>query len=464
MEDCEFPEEGLVVDAVGGGTLTLDVIGPQFWQLEFDRIPSFDPNIRVEADDLANLFDLKSIRLIQWDCDCTNPRLAGVYDTETEGGIDDGSFNVNDYINGVPNFTQEGVNVEDCNIIGIASNFVINPINLPPISSGIARVQWIQNVPDLAAVDVYVDDNLYRNDFAFQEATPFLFLQGGAHKIDIVASEDVDNTTPIVTQNVTVVNGVNYNFILHGLLNPTGTQPAFDKVVVVDNVRLVSDDASVMQFFFAHGAPNLGPIDIRLLDPVNNNAVIGLLANNIDFDDIGAYISLAPAGYNIEFTSADNLTQIDVFRFELQSRAQQAFVMAVTGIGNKATTGGPGTPLSIMGVETDGDRFFPDVITAEEDVAELPTEFKLNGNYPNPFNPSTRIQFDLPETAEVSIEIIDMLGRSVMTLPAKQLEAGAARTVEVNASNLASGTYLYRLIAKTATDTMVKTGRMLLIK
>ena len=57
-----------------------------------------------------------------------------------------------------------------------------------------------------------------------------------------------------------------------------------------------------------------------------------------------------------------------------------------------------------------------------------------------------------------------MLGRSVMTLPAKQLEAGAARTIEVNASNLASGAYLYRLIAKTATDTMVKTGRMMLIK
>ena len=65
---------------------------------------------------------------------------------------------------------------------------------------------------------------------------------------------------------------------------------------------------------------------------------------------------------------------------------------------------------------------------------------------------------------EVSVEIIDMLGRSVMTVPVKQIEAGAARTVEVNASSLASGTYLYRLIATTATDTMVKTGRMMLIK
>ena len=97
-------------------------------------------------------------------------------------------------------------------------------------------------------------------------------------------------------------------------------------------------------------------------------------------------------------------------------------------------------------------------------AAELPTTFELLGNYPNPFNPSTTISFDLPQTAEVTVEIIDMLGRSVMTLPAKQMEAGAARTVEVNASNLASGAYLYRLIATTATETLVKTGRMMLIK
>ncbi len=466
MEDCEFPDAGLVVDAAGGGTLTLDVIGPQFWQLEFDRIPSFDPNVRVEADDLANIFDLKSLRLIQWDCDCTNPRLAGVYDTE-RGVTDDPSFNVNDYINGVPNLTQEGVDVEDCQIIGIASDFVINPINLPPITEGIARVQWINNVPDAPAAgfDLWVDDNLYRNDFTFQSATPFLMLQGGTHKIDITFGDAVDNSAPIVSQQITVVNKENYNFLLHGLLNPAAGEPVFTEIEVISGRRLASDDPSVMQFFFAHGAVDLGPIDIRLLDPVNNNAVIGLLANNIDFDDVGAYISLAPAGYNIELTTADGARQLDVFRFELQSRQDDAFLLTLTGRGEKAGTAGPDGLLTIMGVEApDGQRFFPALITAEEEAAEVPTEFKLNGNYPNPFNPSTRIQFDLPETAEVSVEIIDMLGRSVMTLPAKQLEAGAARTVEVNASSLASGTYLYRLIAKTATDTMVKTGRMMLIK
>ena len=138
------------------------------------------------------------------------------------------------------------------------------------------------------------------------------------------------------------------------------------------------------------------------------------------------------------------MNQIDVFRFELQAQRELSVVLTLSGSAAKANANDT-KELTIMGVRPDGNTFFPDVITADEpDVAsELPTTFELLGNYPNPFNPSTTISFDLPQTAEVTIEIIDMLGRSVMTLPAKQMEAGAKRTVEVNASNLASGAYLY---------------------
>ena len=65
------------------------------------------------------MFDAKGLRLVQWDCDLTNPlmppsnpRLAGIYDLEDdETDTDDESFAVNDRINGVLNLTQEGVEV-----------------------------------------------------------------------------------------------------------------------------------------------------------------------------------------------------------------------------------------------------------------------------------------------------------------------------------------------------------------
>ena len=98
------------------------------------------------------------------------------------------------------------------------------------------------------------------------------------------------------------------------------------------------------------------------------------------------------------------------------------------------------------------------------EVVELPDSFTLQGNYPNPFNPTTTIQFDLPQSADVEVQVYDMVGRMVMTLPAQNIAAGSNRSVQLNASQLASGSYFYRVIARMESKTFVETGRMLLLK
>ncbi len=98
------------------------------------------------------------------------------------------------------------------------------------------------------------------------------------------------------------------------------------------------------------------------------------------------------------------------------------------------------------------------------DVIEIPDAFALEGNYPNPFNPSTTIQFDLPETADVEVHVFDMIGRQVMALPSQTIQAGAKRSLQMNASQLASGSYFYRVVAKMQNNVAVETGRMTLIK
>jgi len=98
------------------------------------------------------------------------------------------------------------------------------------------------------------------------------------------------------------------------------------------------------------------------------------------------------------------------------------------------------------------------------DAAALPEAFTLRGNYPNPFNPATRITFDLPETARVHVELIDLLGRTVLTTTTQRVEAGVGRALAVEATGLASGVYLYRVVAQTATATRVRTGRMILAR
>ena len=109
--------------------------------------------------------------------------------------------------------------------------------------------------------------------------------------------------------------------------------------------------------------------------------------------------------------------------------------------------------------------FFPSINTSiNNEATELPGEFTLYGNYPNPFNPSTRIQFDLPESARVSLQVIDLLGRSVMELPSESFEAGTRHTIQLDATNLVSGTYLYRVLAIGLENRYEKTGIMTLMK
>ena len=90
---------------------------------------------------------------------------------------------------------------------------------------------------------------------------------------------------------------------------------------------------------------------------------------------------------------------------------------------------------------------------------EAPDEYKLYNNYPNPFNSSTKINFDIKDQTNVSLIVYDMLGRNVETLVNEVLQPG---TYEYSfaADKLTSGVYFYRII----TDEFVDTKKMLLIK
>ena len=122
-------------------------------------------------------------------------------------------------------------------------------------------------------------------------------------------------------------------------------------------------------------------------------------------------------------------------------------------------------PAGIQGEYILAGSFFPSLVTSVEGTAtEIPADFALHGNYPNPFNPSTRIQFDLPERAQVTLQVLDLLGRKVVELPVRAFEAGANHTVELNAANLSSGAYIYRVIAIGSERRYEKTGFMTLVK
>jgi hypothetical protein len=89
-----------------------------------------------------------------------------------------------------------------------------------------------------------------------------------------------------------------------------------------------------------------------------------------------------------------------------------------------------------------------------------PAKFKLSQNYPNPFNPFTKIDFQIPNDAKVTLKIYDILGREIVTLINDELKKADYYTVDFNASKFASGIYLYRITA----DKFVSVKKLTLLK
>ena len=107
------------------------------------------------------------------------------------------------------------------------------------------------------------------------------------------------------------------------------------------------------------------------------------------------------------------------------------------------TAGSEGQPIGDL-------NWFPGV-TDVEDVELVPVKYELSNNYPNPFNPSTNIQYSIAQSKLVSIVIYNLLGQKVVTLVNKELGAGNYNVVWNGkndfGSKVSSGIYIYKLTA-----------------
>lgn len=112
---------------------------------------------------------------------------------------------------------------------------------------------------------------------------------------------------------------------------------------------------------------------------------------------------------------------------------------------------------------TEGVAFENGAVTLGPDAvgpgAKIPRGFALYQNFPNPFNPSTTIRYDLPVRADVQLKIFDILGRELLVRRIAMQPAGT-HEIRLDVSTLSSGTYFYQLRA----GTFVQTKKMLILK
>ena len=92
-------------------------------------------------------------------------------------------------------------------------------------------------------------------------------------------------------------------------------------------------------------------------------------------------------------------------------------------------------------------------------IETIPTKYFISQNFPNPFNPTTKIRYEIPKESFVSLKVYDMLGREVKSLVNEEKPAGSYE-INFNAYNLSSGIYFYTIKA----GGFVQTKKLILLK
>ncbi|HZW38684.1 MAG TPA: right-handed parallel beta-helix repeat-containing protein [Ignavibacteriaceae bacterium] len=241
-----------------------------------------------------------------------------------------------------------------------------------------------------------------------------------------------DDPNIIFKNNIVVTTGAYYPIYFQTSIN--------NKANVTNNVYKRSGSGAIVYFVTSTASKQLTMSSWKSLGYDANS-----MENDPQFTSISAkdftLKTTSPAvnkGYT--FSSPFNVDRVGTVRpagsFDIGA-FEQKIVLAVE----------PGANLS------------KDVFNKSGNSNNLPDHFELGQNYPNPFNPSTSIRYALPTSMMVTLKVYNILGKEVATLVNEEKAAGYYE-VNFNASNLASGTYIYQL----QTGNNVDVKKMILMK
>lgn len=320
---------------------------------------------------------------------------------------------------------------------------------------GVAHVQWVQNISDplLDPADIYVDGVLVWNDARFRKATGFSEFASGRRLVAIAPGNSTSVSQAVDATEVDIANDGTYTVVA------SGTVATDVQVSVLDGARTTGTSGTTVDVRVLNGASNVASLDVRWMSDTNDHSFLFPVATGLPYGSFTGYVGMVPRGYNLEARPAGG-SAIDTYRFDWSGGGGTAMVLMSSGLAGTAGTYG----FSLMSVDAAGVVTLPTVVTSTSGSDLVPRTFQLRGNFPNPFNPTTMVQFDLPEAAEVSVRLTDLLGREALTTPPELVDAGMNRGIPIDAQALSSGIYIYRVTARAGKTLYTAAGTMTLLK
>jgi large repetitive protein len=376
------------------------------------------------------------------DTDPENDALTATIVSQTSNGTTtlqpDGSFlyEPDADFNGADSFRYE---ISD----GQLTSQAVATIEVAPTGSGL--VQLVHAAPDAAIdpADIYVNGSLFATDASYLFASPYLSVPDGPVEVKVAPAR-----TTIGDAVATFIVQVDEDASTTAVINGNAAN-GYDMQAL--GTMSASSNPSLVDVLFFNGVRTLNVSIVVIPDEI-------FVGTNLAYEQATAYLGVAADSYDFSVRLISG-TQLDAFRLSLTDQGL-AYAAMVVGILNDGVY-----PLEMVSVDGAGNVGRGLVVTdTEPDFDMVPKTFLLRGNYPNPFNPRTTIQFDLPEAAEVAVRVTDLLGREMLRIPSQALQAGTNLSIPIDASELSSGIYIYRVEVRTALDVHVSTGTMTLIK
>ena len=191
--------------------------------------------------------------------------------------------------------------------------------------------------------------------------------------------------------------------------------------------------------------------------------MLGIANNSETFSNYEGFLANL-AIYNV---ALDNATAKDISDGSISEADEQVLQQYLTGFWYFETITSVNGTKKIMSIKNKNAEHKLIIDATSLDIADnsaIPTEFKLHENYPNPFNPSTNIKFDIPENGLVSLIVYDLMGHKVAELVNTNMNSGFHNVSWNGTDNfgntVSTGVYIYQL----KTGNYSNTQKMLFIK
>jgi hypothetical protein len=314
-----------------------------------------------------------------------------------------------------------------------------NLIALPSSPITTARVQVIHNSADAAAqtVDVWLNNTLLIDNFAFRTATPFVDAPAGTQfTIGIAPPNSTSAAQSIATFPVTLNGNGKYIVVANGIVSNSGYSPNKPfNLYVYPTAREVANSNSTTDVLVFHGATDAPTVDVV----ATGN---GLLVDDLSYTEFAGYLSLPTNNYELLLTDSAGATPIAKFGAPLSALNLQGAAVTVLASGfvnPSANSNGPA--FGLYAATAAGGALVA--------LPVLPTPSGLNENnsilnvnlYPNPVNNIINFVTD-KDLINAQLNILDLSGRTVKQYTFNTT-ASAVNTID--ASELTKGVYFMQL-------------------